>query len=447
MDIIKKQVDEFIGNELRTYAIYDNSRSLPSVVDGLKTAHRKIIYTVFETIKNNVEVKTASLGASASNLTHYKHGEVSITEAVITLCQDYAGANNYPLLQKKGQFGTAQDYTTSSPRYIFIKRDEKLNDMFDTDDREIVNYQHFDGDQIEPDFYLPKLPLVIINGSVGIGNGYKTNITQRDTRAVAKYIADKVEKGEADKDLLMPSYNGFTGTIDKVSDNSFIINGRLERVNTTTTIIKDLPPTSAYQYETYKSKVLLPLLLNNKSGLNDIENESTEGNWHIVLKHTREFANCTDEQLLDKLKMSAKLTETVIVWGFDGRLKIFDNVYDLVDYWLEHRLIWIEKRKEHMLSKLKSKQEWYDSLLLLIEHWLANPNITQLKRDVLTAQLKTVVDNDEHISKFLEQNILSLTKERVEKLRNEIKLMVKEYKTLKAKKVEQIYLDDLVNFK
>lgn len=63
-----------------------------------------------------------------------------------------------------------------------------------------------------------------------------------------------------------------------------------------------------------------------------------------------------------------------------------------------------------MLRKLKSKQEWYDSLLLLIEHWLANPDITKLKRDVLTAHLKNVVDNDEHVSKFLEQNILSLTK-------------------------------------
>lgn len=440
------KVSDYVNNELREYAVYDNTRSIPSMVDGLKTSQRKVIYTVFKTLKPMVDIKTTSLGASASNLTHYKHGENSIIDTVIGMAQDFAGSNNYPLLLKEGQFGTAINNTNSSPRYIFVKRHDKLDEMFDVNDREIVNYLTFDGDSIEPEYYLPKLPMIIINGTLGIGNGYSTKITQRDVKKVAKYIHDKITKGKANKNLLLPSYNGFTGKVEQVTENSFLLKGVVEKVNSTTTIIKDLPPTSSYQYERYKTRVLLPLLENPKSGLTDIENESTEGSWNIILKHSREFGNCTEDEMLDKLKMVEKLSENITVWGFDNKLKVYNNVHDLVDEWLENKKGWIAKRKEHILNKMAVKCEWQESLLKLIEFWLENTDITKLKKDELVKKLKTVVDNDTHITKFLEQNIMSLTKERVDKLREDIKNILKEKKELEKKTVEDIFVEDVLSF-
>lgn len=443
---ILKQVNEFIDNELREYAIYDNTRSIPSVVDGLKTSHRKVIHTVFQTLKPMVDIKTSSLGASASNLTHYKHGENSIVDTVIGLAQDYAGSNNYPLLLKEGQFGTVVNNANSSPRYIFVKRYDKLDDMFDVNDREIVNYLKFDGDQIEPEFFLPKLPLILINGTRGIGNGYSSTITQRDVKKVAKYISAKLNGKRANKDWLIPSYNGFKGTVEVLGNTSFLIKGVVEKVNSTTSIIKDLPPTSSFQYEKYKERVLLPLLLDSKSGIADIENNSTETQWSITIKHNREFGQLSEEEMIEKLKLTERVSENLTVWGFDGKLKVFESAAEIADYWLENRLLWVAKRKEHILSKLRVKTDWLENLLTLIEYWLTNPDITKLKRDDLKAKLRKLVDNDEHISKFLDQNIMSLTKERVDKLREDIKKLIDEKNELEQKTVEQIFQQDLDAF-
>lgn len=443
---MKKTVTDFINNELREYAIYDNERSIPNVADGLKTSQRKVIHTVFSQLKKDNFMKVAALGPLSSSFTHYKHGEISITDTVVGLAQDHAGSNNYPLLLKDGQFGNSQDYSNSSTRYIFVARNELLDDMFNTFDREILNYLKYDGDNIEPEYFLPKLPLVIINGTKGIGNGYASDITTRSVANVSRYVRDFITNGKADKDLLIPSYNGFNGTVDVVTPSSFVIKGRIERVNTTTTIIKDLPPTSQFQYEKYKERALLPLLENSKSGLNDIENESTENNWHIILKHTREFANCTDDELLEKLKMTAKYSENLTVWGFDNKLKVFNDVYELTEYWIKCRLEWVQTRKDHILQKIEVRNKWNENLLKLIEYWLENDDLTKLKKDKLVERLETIVDDKDHISKFLEQNIMSLTQERVEKLKTDIKALIKEYKSYKAKTIEQIYLDDIKEF-
>lgn len=441
-----KKVDDFINNELREYALYDNERSIPSVVDGLKTSQRKVIYTVFETLKSKVPIKTASLGAKASDLTHYKHGENSIIDTVITLAKDYAGSNNYPLLLKDGQFGNVIDNGNSSPRYIFVMRYDKLDEMFDKEDREIIEYLKFDGCSIEPRFYLPKLPLVLINGSTGIGNGYSCNILTRDVSSVAKYLNNKITNKKSKVDFLLPSFNGFTGQVIRLSDTSYEVHGVIERVNTTQTIIKDLPPSSRYQYDKYKERVLLPLILDNKVGVTDFINESTESGWHIIIKHTREFGNCTDEELLQKLKLVEKVTENITVWDYDNKLRVFNSAYDLIDYWFDERIKWIETRKSHKLSKLKDRVDWYNSLLKLIEYWLEN-DLSKLPKNELTSRLSNVCDNIEYINKFLDQNIMSLTFDRVNKLKSDIKLIIDEYSELEKMTSNDIFAVDITPFK
>ena len=443
-----KNVDEFILNELRGYAVYDNERSIPSVVDGLKISQRKVIFTAFKTMRPMVDLKTSSLGSSASALTHYKHNENSIIDTVIGLAKDFAGSNNYPLLLKEGQFGTAINNENSAPRYIFVKRDNKLDDMFEADDREIVDYLVFDGDSIEPMYYLPKLPLIIINGTKGIGNGYSSSITLRDTKKVAEYITQKLTdpKSTPDKSLLYPSYNGFTGEVEVHTDKSFTIKGRIERVDLNTTIIKDLPPTGSFQYEKYKARTLLPFILDSKSGVTDFIDESTEGNWNITIKHSREIGRKTDAQLIEFFKITDKVTENITVWGFDNKLKIFESVYDLVDYWIENRLTWVETRKQHVLEKSRIKSEWLEDFLKLIELWISDSDIVKLKKDDLIAKLKTVVDNDKHISKFLDQNIMALTAERLDKLRKDIAEALKFRKTYQKKTIQKILADDIEIF-
>lgn len=437
-----KTINDFIQNELKEFAVYDNSRSIPSVVDGLKTSQRKVIYATF-TLKKDTPIKTSALGAKSSDLTHYKHGEASIIGTVIKLAQDYAGSNNYPLLLKDGQFGTAQNNISSSPRYIHVSRSDILDTMFDENDREIVNYLKFDGDDIEPEYYLPKLPVIAINGTAGIGNGYSTKILQRSVKNVKEYVEQLINKTEADKKLLIPAFNGFNGSVEVITDSSFLLKGRFERINSTTLVIKDLPPTSSFQYENYKERVLIPLKIDTKSGIGEFENESKDGSWEIIIKHDRAFGKQTDDEILKALKMTEKVSENITVWGFDNKFKIFENIYQLVEYWVTERAKWHQVRKDHVLSKMAIKNAYQEDLLKLIEFWLENKDITSMKKDDLINKLKTVVENEDHISKFLDQNIMSLTKERVDKLRKDISILLKEKKTLEKKTVQSLFLEDI----
>ena len=438
-----KTILDFINNELREYAVYDNSRSIPSVVDGLKTSQRKVIYTAF-TLKKGVMIKTTALGAKASDLTHYKHGEASIVGTVIKLAQDYAGSNNYPLLEKDGQFGTAQYNQSSSPRYIHVSRNDAIDDMFDAHDREIVKYLKFDGESIEPEYYLPKLPLILINGSVGIGNGYSTKILTRDVSKVAEYVKSKIETGEANPDLLLPSFNGFNGRIEQVTQNSYKIYGKIERLTSTKFAITELPPFSSFQYENVKDRILIPMKLNGV--ISDFENESQDGKWNIIISHKREFGLKTDEEIIETLKLFEKSSENITAWGYDNRLKVFNSAQELADYWIDNRCGWYQVYKDHVLSKMKVKNAYQYNLLKLIEYWLANPSITSLKKGPLLDELSAIVDDKEHIAKFLDQNILSLTSERVAKLKKDISELLKEQRALEKKTKEDLFIQEVSKF-
>ena len=154
------------------------------------------------------------------------------------------------------QFGSVFDNEASSPRYIFVKRTKRLNEIFDSNDKEIITYKEFDGDKIEPEFFLPKLPLIAINGGEGIGNGYSWKILPRNPENVREYVRQYIQTGSADDSLLIPWFNGFKGEVLQLDEKKFEVSGVIERVNTTTLIIRDLPPLPAYQYEKYKTKLL-----------------------------------------------------------------------------------------------------------------------------------------------------------------------------------------------
>lgn len=439
----QQPVKEFIDQQFKPYATYDNERSIPSMVDGLKISQRKIIHTVFKTLKDGQEIKVTNLGSSSSNETHYKHGEDSIVDAVIGLAQDFAGSNNYPLLEKDGQFGTAIDNDAASPRYIYVKRSKQLTQMFDPNDLNILNYLKFDGNDIEPSYFLPKMPIILLNGGFGIGTGYSSNILPRDPKKVKLYMEQYAKGLLPPEDLLIPHFNGFKGTVKQLAPKKFIIEGKLERLTQTTTVIQDLPPFSYYQFENYKNKVLLPLL--EDKIINEFINESTEGNWNITIVHSRDFGKQSVDKILDVLKMKHRFTETINVWGFDERLKSYDTVVDLMNDWMDNRIANLEERKAYILSELSEKINWLNVLINLINHWLDNPDILKKKRPEIESELSYYTDNPEYIKKFLSSDILSLTEERILKIKQNLKEIQLEYQELENKNGNDIMLDDLAS--
>ncbi len=120
------------------------------------------------------EIKVAQLSGYVSEVSAYHHGENSLQQAIVGMAQIYVGTNNINLLNPNGQFGSrcqgGQD--ASSARYIFTLLSKLTRLIFKEEDNAILKYQDDDGLQIEPEYYIPIIPMILVNGGIGIGTGY-----------------------------------------------------------------------------------------------------------------------------------------------------------------------------------------------------------------------------------------------------------------------------------
>lgn len=152
---------QFINEEYILFSRADCERSIPHVMDGFKPSQRKVLFACFKR-KLKDEIKVAQLSGYIGEHSAYHHGEASLHTTIINMAQTYVGSNNINLLTPSGQFGTrrmgGKDH--ASPRYIFTMLEKITRAIFHPDDDELLNYLHDDGVSIEPDYYMPVIPMV-----------------------------------------------------------------------------------------------------------------------------------------------------------------------------------------------------------------------------------------------------------------------------------------------
>lgn len=160
---------EFINLELVLFSNSDNVRSIPCMLDGLKPGQRKVMFTCFKR-NDKREVKVAQLAGSVAEQSAYHHGEQSLCSTIVNLAQNFVGSNNINLLYPGGQFGTrlAGGKDSASPRYIFTMMSTLTRLIFHPLDDPLLEYQFEDNQRIEPLWYLPIIPMVLVNGSEGM---------------------------------------------------------------------------------------------------------------------------------------------------------------------------------------------------------------------------------------------------------------------------------------
>jgi len=232
---------DFVDKELILYSMYDNVRSIPSVCDGLKPAQRKVLYACF---KRNLktEIKVAQLTGYVAEHTSYHHGEDSLAQTIIGMAQNFAGSNNINLLQPIGQFGTRYmgGKEAASPRYLYTSLAKITRKIFREEDEPLLKYQIDEGQKVEPEYYLPILPMILVNGSEGIGSGWRSAIPNHNPRELVECIKRKM-RGETIGQVL-PWFNNYTGKIIEGEESSgFVCYGRYEILNDYTIQIDELP--------------------------------------------------------------------------------------------------------------------------------------------------------------------------------------------------------------
>ena len=442
--MVEKTISEFLSSEYKEFAMYViEGRAIPSVIDGFKPTQRKIIHISNQTWKTGSEktLKVFQLSGKVASDCYYHHGDASLSNAIITMAQRFK--NNAPLLEEDGQFGSLRSPQAGAPRYIGTKLSENFKLIYK--DFELLEYKEEEGESIEPKYFLPIVPAVLLNGSSGIAVGFASNVLNRDIKSIidacVKVLAGK-EPGE-----VKPSLNGFNGEFiqDKENNKRWIIRGKYDRVNTTTVKITELPPSMTYE----KYEDILDKLVDDKVIVTYDDN--CKDNIDYTIKFTRSDLDKLDEDKLIKLlKLEESSTEIFSTLDEFGKLMIFENTSDIIKYFVNFRLKYYHKRKQFLLDKMNRELKILSNRGRFIKAIIDGKlKVNNVSKSIIIEGIEAMgLDKiDDSYDYLLRMPIYSLTKEMYDKLKEDFTIKKEEIKTLEATDPKDMYILDLTELK
>lgn len=395
-------ISKHLNEELIKFFYDDCKRSIPSAMDGLKESQRKIVYAAKKRNFTNI-LKVAQLGAYVAENTNYHHGEVNLFKTIVKMAQGYPGSNNLPLLTSEGQFGTRSQggEDAADPRYIFTRPSAFFSVLFPSQDDHLLNYRYDDGDRIEPHHYMPVIPMILVNGCIGIGTGWMCNVPQFNPRDVLRlsrlWMEQRHEELHEAIESVVPWYRGFEGEVIKSGASKFQTVGTYEVLkvkNKTLIKVTELPIgvwTDKFEKDMAEwEQEGLILHLKNYSGTKTV---------HVEFQPTDAF----DYASFDKKMSSGLNLDNIVVFDKDEKL-VQAGLYDIINMWGEARLELNKKRKDKQIKDLLLK-------IKLIDYRVEFIKLVRNKILILTDDEDTLID-------IMKQNIKGISDEEIETLRN-----------------------------
>lgn len=439
-------IPDFIHKDLIHFSNDDTQRSIPSLVDGLKPSQRKILFGAYMRGLEKDEVKVAQLAGFVSDRVAYHHGENSLMEAIVGMAQNFVGSNNINLLEPKGQFGSRLSKKHASPRYIWTKLEKITSLIFKKEDNPILTYINDDGQQVEPEYYLPIIPMLLVNGATGIGTGFSTNIPcyhPQDLIAILKQliIGEKFKK-------IHPYFHKFTGKIKKLNSTSYEVRGSYTIDTTKNTVTITELPVGEY---IAKYKQHLEKLLDNNDNFISYDSNCTDEKILLKLKFKKLPSNTALDTLL---KITRKINLTNLhAFTSKGNIEKFKNIYEIIQKYYEDRLNGYYLRKEYLLKIYKHQMEVMKYKVKFIKEISIEKtlDINNKKRAKIEDELEKKkyprfgksFDDELSYDYLLNMNLYNLTKEKIIELENDFKKKEKLYTDLKDKLPEEIWNDEL----
>ena len=472
LDTSKERVsyEEFIDRELIHFSKYDCDRSIPNLMDGLKISLRKILYAAF---KKNLtsEIKVAQFSGYVSEHSGYHHGEASLNAAIVGLAQNFVGSNNINLFMPNGQFGTRLQggKDSASERYIFTQLNKITRSIFPVSDDAILSYLNDDGLLVEPIYYAPIIPMVLVNGSKGIGTGFSTDIMCYNPIQIIQYLKDKllfIEEDDEEISEFTPYYEGFKGTVSKISDDKFLIKGVYEKLGTDKIKVTELPVGDW----TEDFKELLEQLIDpgaDKEGkriqplIKDYDDMSKDTNVDFTITFGKgvleELESVKGDYGCNGLEKVLKLyttntTTNMHLFDADDVLQKYDKVTDIIDAYYETRLKLYQVRKEHMISSLEKELVLLSNKARYIQENLDGTiDLRKKKKDEVVTMLKdkgyNIMEDDTEYKYLVKMPMDSVTEENVDKLLKDKAIKDSELETVKNTTIHKMWLKELDRLK
>ncbi|KAK6346964.1 DNA topoisomerase 2 [Orbilia brochopaga] len=484
----KISYDDFINKELILFSMADNIRSIPSVIDGLKPGQRKVLFGCFKK-KLTKEVKVQSLAGYVLDHTHYQHGDVSLSQTIIALAQTFVGSNNVNLLEPIGNFGSrlGGGKDAASARYISTMLSPFARALFPSLDDPILEYNYEDGDKIEPNWYAPVLPLILLNGSDGIGTGWSSSIPNYNPEDVAMNIRRLLDDQELEP--MQPWYRGFKGRVDRLSPEKYQFSGIINQVNDTTVEITELPVRLwTQEFKEKLDDIMKPpekegkdkdkkVVKAEKAWIKDYLDYNSDIRVHFIVE--LDSKSVMEAALKEGLEAKFKLTKTasttnMVAFDAQGRLTRYETPEDMLKEFYFVRLKLYQARKDYALGELNKQlkkltnQARFVQMIIKKELVVSNKKrailITELlshKFDVISNKKEaeeageteaTVEEADDTpgddsvgdgYNYLLGMPIWSLTKEKVDKLLAECASKEEEIDALAKRSPKDLWREDL----
>ncbi|KAL9015708.1 MAG: hypothetical protein Q9185_006903 [Variospora sp. 1 TL-2023] len=472
---------DFVNKELILFSMADNMRSIPSVVDGLKPGQRKVLFTCF---KRNLkkDTKVVELAGSVSGLTAYQHGESSLQSTIVGLAQTFVGSNNINCLEPSGNFGSRLEggSDTASPRYIYTRLSPFARRIFHVADEPLLTYNTDDEKMIEPEMYVPVVPLVLINGADGIGTGWSSTIPNYNPEDIVENL--KLMMAHEPLKTMTPWFRDFKGAVTPMGQDRYKFSGIVRQTGDNEVEITELP--IRVWTQDFKNRIVEIIKAEKvPSFIKDYDDYNTHDDVHFVIRmEEKHMQAALNEGLEEKFKLSKSVaTSNLVAFDPEGRITKYASVEDILKEFYGVRIKFYEKRKQHLLAEMTRDLEKMTNqarfIQMIIDGQLV---ISRKKKQDLVKELKAknfkpiakavdaikqgelapIADDDDEESEegiqtgasyydyLLGMPLWSLTQERVERLRKQMGDQELEVDALLKKSKEDLWkadLDDFIN--
>jgi len=450
-------VKTFVKGELAMHSLYDNQRSIPHFMDGLKPSQRKILFSclkrkLFSKDGKSGEIKVAQLGGYVSEHGGYHHGEMSLHGAIVNMAQNYIGSNNWNLLYPSGQFGDRAmgGKNNASARYIFTRLNDWVKNVFDENDNKLLNYLEDDGVKIEPDFYVPTLPMLLINGSEGIGTGWSTNIPTYNPEDIIQNLKRLIKDEDSEIKEMTPWCRGFKGTVVKSGEHNWVSSG----------VIKRMKPKNSFQ-DIQVTELPIGLwtsdfkkylnVLEAKDEIVSYDDQCSDVNISFNIKFRKLYLSKTsDTDIIKLLKLTKNIKDSNMhAFQCDGYIKKYECAEEILwDFYMYRKQFYV-KRKNYIQSILEKSLSKLAEKMRFIQMVMDNEIVVFRRKkvdiigDLETKRFEKIDNNYDYLINI---SLSSFTDGRLSDLKKQIEESKNELNILNSKSSNDLWVEDLDSF-
>ena len=447
MKIEKQSITEFLNNEYANkYVLYVlEDRSIPSLVDGMKPAYRKSLFSALSFMKKGISVSGLEIVGETYKKAHYHHGNSSIEKVIVNQGAEYS--NNTSPFIINGSGGELRNPKSSAIRYLKFTLSE-FQELYNVD-LDILEH-NYDGDtKIEPKFYLPLIPLILTSRTSGTGIGYAfSNNMSYSLPSVIDATITALEniKNKTFKPLnkLEPYVSGYDGEFVELDRFKWLTKAKYE-IKGNNIHVTDLPISESYEsFEDNLKKLII------KEKIIDFKNTSTIEDIKYVIKMDGAKLKALTKKNNDRLESMLKIatsTHANTYTFLNENKDIIDTLTtpnSVIEYFTEYRLSRYNDRKKLIIKSLNTKNKYLLDLSRFIK--LIIDGELELRNTPIKT-IKSFLTNEKITHDVLSVSITKQTKEEYLKILDEISLNEKEILKITNTPIIDMYEADLKELK